>query len=266
MGNPKFKRLVVIADLHCGHRVGMTFPKYQSQIKGRKYHRIQVETCDWYKSEIDKLKPIDVLAVDGDCVEGGGQRSGKTELITADYREQRMMAVEAITYPDAPSIIIARGTAYHVSPDGQDQEDGIADELKKKKLRVKIGDHEFFNINGVIFDMKHHIGTTQTPYSKLTAISKDQLWNLIWNDYKAQPRADILLRAHTHTYVFGGDSSWFGVGLPALQAMGSKFGARKMSKHIDFGIFHFDIYKDGSWTWTPHILDVQSQKATVTRF
>jgi hypothetical protein len=263
-----FKRLLVIADTHCGHRVGLTPPQYTTQVIGgkatKKYYKIQVETWDWFTKEVDKLKPIDVLATNGDLIDGTGSRSGGTELITTDIRTQRKMAVESIEHIESPKIIMARGTDYHVSPNGQDAEDLIYDELKKN-YKVKIGDHEFFNINGVVFDMKHHIGSTSVPYSRGTAISKDQVFNVLWHDYEEQPRADVLFRAHAHYYFYCGDGSWHGIVLPALQAQGSKYGARRKSGHVDFGFVHFDIYKDGSYTWTPHILRVVSQRATVVK-
>lgn len=260
----KYKRVVVAGDLHCGHRVGLTPPIYQTAFKEKKstkYLKIRKECWGFVESEINELKPIDILALDGDLIDGPGGRSGGTELLTTSIKDQRDIAIEAIRFFDAPNIIIARGTAYHVSPDGQDAEDDIAE-----ILGAKIGDHEFFDINGVVFDMKHHLGNTSIPHGKSTAISKEQLWNLIWADYEAQKRADVVLRAHNHYYSYNGDDTWLGINLPALQAMGSKYGARRCSILVKFGFVHFDVYEDGSFTWTPHILRVKAQKATVTKY
>jgi len=265
MAKPKpYKRVIFAADPHCGHRVGLTPPVYQSAFKEKKsekYLKIRKECWNFVSTEVDKLKPIDILAIDGDLIEGPGARSGGTELLVTSIKEQRDIAVEAIRFFQAKNTIIARGTAYHVSPDGQDAEDDIAE-----ILGAKIGDHEFFNVNGVMFDMKHHLGGTSISYGKSTAISKDQLWNLIWADYEAQDRAEIIIRAHNHWYNFTGDDTWLGINLPALQAMGSKHGARRCSGLVKFGFVHFDVYEDGSYTWMPHILRVKSQKATVTKY
>uniref|UniRef100_A0A6M3XVY7 Calcineurin-like phosphoesterase n=1 Tax=viral metagenome TaxID=1070528 RepID=A0A6M3XVY7_9ZZZZ len=265
MAKPKpYKRIVFGADPHCGHRVGLTPPLYQSAFKEKKsakYLKIRKECWNFIGDEVEKLKPIDLLALAGDLIEGPGGRSGGTELLTTSIKEQRDISVEAIRFFEARNIIISRGTAYHVSPDGQDAEDDIAE-----ILGAKIGDHEFFDVNGVTFDMKHHLGGTSIPHGKSTAISKEQLWNLIWADYDAQKRADVVLRAHNHYYSYNGDDTWLGINLPALQAMGSKYGARRCSNLVKFGFVHFDVFEDGSFTWMPHILRVKSQAATVTRY
>ena len=256
-----FKRVVFGSDFHCGHRVGLTPPKYQSQINNKKYHDIQRECWKWYVKTLDSLKPIDVYSVVGDLADGTGGRSGGTELITSDMRIQGEMAVECIKQAEAEAVLITRGTAYHVSPGGQDIEDIIAKDVGAKKCE----DHGWYDINGVIFDVKHHIGSTSVPYSKGTQVSKEQILNLIWADYQDQPRASVFIRGHVHTFFHCGDTTWLGITLPALQAMGSKFGARRCSGHISFGIVSFDVFEDGSYTWMPHIIPVEAQKATALR-
>uniref|UniRef100_A0A6M3LF23 Calcineurin-like phosphoesterase domain-containing protein n=1 Tax=viral metagenome TaxID=1070528 RepID=A0A6M3LF23_9ZZZZ len=241
--------------------MGLTPPKYQSQIKGKKYHKIQVECWEWYCKKLEELKPIDIFCVNGDLIDGTGDRSGGTELITTDMREQREMSVECIKKAHAETVLITRGTPFHVSPAGQDAEDDIGKEVKAKKVE----DHGWYNINGVVFDVKHNVGSTSVPYSKGTQISKDQIWNLIWADYNDQPRARIFIRSHVHYFFHCGDTQWLGVTTPALMAMGSKYGARRCVQHIDFGLVHFDVYKDGSYTWMPHIIPVQAQKALAVK-
>lgn len=92
-----FKRFLIGADLHCSHRVGLTPPRFQSQIKGKKYYKIQNECYDWYAKELETLKPIDIYCLNGDLIDGDGGRSGGTELITTDIREQREMAGACIS-------------------------------------------------------------------------------------------------------------------------------------------------------------------------
>lgn len=255
----RFKRNVVIADAHCGHRVGLTPPQYQSAIQGHKYHRIQVETWGLYTGIIDSLKPIDNLFVNADMVDGKGDRSGGSELITPDMRIQVDMAREVILYAEADAIVMTRGTPYHVSPGGEDWEDVLAREVEAKK----IGDHEWIDVNGVVFDMKHKVGSSSIPHGRGTPIAKEKLWNMIWADHEDQPKSDIIIRSHVHYhYLVGEPPRWIGMTTPALQAMGSKFGARQCSGHVDWGLVHFDIKDNGEWEWKSHIIPVVSQKAS----
>jgi len=255
-----YKRVLIGADFHCGHRVGLTPTSYQSQIKGRKYYNIQRECWEWYSAKVKELKP-DIYIINGDLIDGTGARSGGTELIDSDIKVQQKMAAECILEAKADTVMILRGTPYHTSPNGQDAEDTIGDMVKAKKVE----DHGWYNVNGTIFDVRHHVNSTSVPYSKGTQISKDQIWNMIWNDYNDQPKARIFIRSHTHYFFHCGDTLWLGIITPALQAMGSKYGARKCTGHVDFGLVHFDIFEDGSYTWMPHIIQVAAQRASAVK-
>lgn len=260
-----FKRVVAIGDKHGGHRVGLTPPKWQTAIPGKKYHRIQVELWDEFTGIIDYLQPIDILIVNGDSIDGRGKRSGGTELITVNRLEQVEIAAYAINYCKAKKVVMTRGTPYHT---GTKEE--WENELAKKVNCKKIGDHEFYNINGVIFDVKHHVGTSSIPHGQHTAVSRDRLWNLIWSEYKMQPKADILLRSHTHYFTVQGGVDWMGYTLPALQGMGSKFGAKICSGLVHWGLIWFDVYNEPRgfgerWKMGKYIVGIRSQKATVIK-
>lgn len=257
----KKKRVVIMSDPHVGHRVGLTMPKRQSAIHGQKYLQIQRECWNYVDAKIKKLKPIDVLILNGDCIDGRGVRSGGTELIQPSVLKQADWCVEIIKHIGAKNIVIARGTDYHCSINGEDIEDYIA-----KEVGAKVGDHEFVDINGLVFDIKHHLGNTSIPHGKGTAISREWLWNGIWAAHEAQPKADVIIRSHVHWCLHIGDpGEWLGIVTPALQAMGSKFGARQCSGFVDFGFIHFDIKSKEDFLWQAHKFRILSQKATVTK-
>ncbi|KKN15341.1 hypothetical protein LCGC14_0987020 [marine sediment metagenome] len=268
MGKKKrnFTRVVIGGDKHCGHRVGLTPPPWQSAILGRKYYNIQRELWKEFTGIIDYLKPIDVLMMNGDAIDGRGERSGGTELIVTNRQKQVDMAAHCINYCKAGKVVLTRGTPYHTGKT-EEWEDMLADQVNADK----IGDHEFYNINGVIFDVKHNIGTSTIPHGKFTAIARDRLWNLIWSEYKMQPKADILIRSHVHYYLHLGEVDWDGYITPALQGMGSKFGAKICSGIVHFGLIWFDIYDKPRkitgkrWEMDKYIIGIKSQRATVTK-
>jgi len=259
-----FKRFVIGSDMHCGHRVGLTPPFWQSATRGNKYHRIQVELWDEFTSIIDYLKPIDILAMNGDCIDGRGDRSGGTELIVLDRRDQIKMAAAAINYCGADKVVITRGTPYHVGKK-EEWENDLADQVKCNK----IGDHEFYKVNGVIFDIKHHIGSSAIPHGQFTPVARDRLWNLIWSEYEMQPKADILIRSHVHYFLGMMGVDYEAYVTPALQGMGSKYGAKICSGLVHWGLIWFDIYDEPKefgkrWEMNKHIVGIRSQRATVT--
>jgi len=252
----KFKRVVVLSDLHCGHRVGLTPPKWQERCTNPKYNRIQKELWEFFHKQIKALKPIDVLLINGDVIDGKGQRSGSTELITADRVEQAEIAAECILPIKADSIIITYGTPYHTGL-SEDWEDVVAQRIRARSIRSQ----EWINVNGLIFDLKHFISRSTIPHGKGTPIAKDKLWNLIWAEYEEQPNADIIIRSHVHGLDYIGNSNkWLGMTTPALQGQGSKYGARIPSQHIDFGFVHFDVTSKTQWNWRAHLLVAKAQK------
>jgi len=222
------KRVVFISDLHCGHRAGLTPPEFQSMIPGRKYYDITRETWKAYSKKIKELGDIHTLVVNGDLVDGIGNRSGGTELLTTDMKTQCKIAECCIKEVGAKNIVVIRGTPYHSSPAGQDWEDTISTNVKAKK----IADHEWLEINGTIFDIRHHVNGTSTPH-KGTPLTNQQLSNLMWNEREGQPKGDVLIRSHVHNFFFCGAGHWLGITTPALQAAGSKFGARKCNMPVD---------------------------------
>ena len=91
----------------------------------------------------------------------------------------------------------------------------------------------------------------------------EQVWTL--SDY--QPNAQIVFRSHVHVHVFSGrilgTKMQYVATTPALQAMGSKFGARRCSSLVDFGFMHVDVHADGKWEMPVcHWAHVKAQKAT----
>ena len=265
--NRQTKRLVVLADLHCSHLSGLTPPRWQlgtqhaAHPKHQKWRAIERECWKFYAKTLRQLQPIDVLVVNGDLIDGRGERSGGTELITLDRSLQCEMAVECIEQAKADFVIITYGTSYH-SGQLEDWEDSIA---KHFEPHSKIGAHEWLDLNGVVFDFKHKVGTSSVPHGRKTPVEREKLWNALWADAGLQPRADYVIRSHVHYceggFSYRGGRQVWAMTTPALQAMGTKYGARQCSGLVDFGLVHFDITPKGGVTWHPHVVKIVSQQA-----
>lgn len=275
------KKLCIISDLHCGHKVGLTPPKYQEPLHQRNKHlanlaRYQRRYWNFYTNAIDKHGPFDVVFDLGDNIDGKGERSGGTEQITCDRNQQCETAVECITRATGkqteslPSgtiiakrdtgarLIMVKGTPAHVGSD-EDTEEIVANLAGAEK----IGAHEYVDIEGVVFDLKHQpAGGSQVPHGRHTGIARDRLWNLLWNDAANFPKADVLLRGHVHYFNYCGGPDWLAMTLPALQGLGSKYGTLRCSGIVDFGIVIFTI-DDGAYTWHAETLKVQASQSVI---
>jgi len=239
-------RVVFFGDSHCGSNVGLTPPAYQYKyIKDpkteehrtrNKWASLQKECWDWYVNTMDMLQPIDLLLNMGDNIDGDGERSGGTELITTDRKVQVCMAIEAIEIAKAKKMTMVYGTPYHTGK-AEDFEVDIAAHFK-----CKIGCHEWEEINGCIFDLKHKQSNCKNP---ATGIWDNIVDNREWAGLGEQPKADVLVRAHTHRFVMLKIEDCIGIGIPALQAYGTKFGAKECTRKVQFGLLALDVWPDG---------------------
>jgi len=259
------KRVVVISDLHCGHRVGLTPPGWQyhasaANIERRKYAKMQAGVWKFYAETIDHLQPIDILIVNGDLVDGKGERSGGTEQLEPSFIKQAEMAAECLRYAQAKHIVITYGTPYHAGAD-EDFEGIVA-----KNVGASIGSHEFVNVDGLIFDIKHHIGGSTIPHGRFTAVARDYLWNELWAARNGQPRAQILIRSHVHYCIWCGTPDALMIVTPGLQGYGSKYGTRRCSGTVDIGLISFDVENKEEWSWQKYLFEAEYLKVKILKF
>lgn len=263
----KSKRLGVVSDLHAGHRVGLT-PQgghwRGAGIENGKYQPLRRECWNWYKTTIKRIEddmPCSAIAVVGDCCDGKGSRSGGTELLVSDPREQAKMATEALLAWKCDRFFIVRGTPFHAGMEF-DWENMVVDGLRLAGREASIDDHAWLDINGCVFDIKHHVRNSSAgEKTRYTAVAGAREWNKQWHlRGNQQPLADVVLRGHVHSYKGAVDATGAAFSLPALQAAGSKFGAKLCESTVDYGMMHFDIDKYGEFSYKAHLLVARAQK------
>jgi hypothetical protein len=259
------QRILVMSDFHCGHLVGLTPPAWQlnprnTTTKANKFAKIQRELWGYVAREVEALRPIDTLFVNGDLIDGRGKANeGGTEHITTDREEQAAMAVEIIKIVGAKDVVLTFGTTFHTGADGEDWESIISQRTGARK----IGSHEFVRVGGVTFNLKHHLGSSAVPHGRYTALAREKLWEELWQSRKGFPQADVLIRSHVHYHTFIGGPGWLAMTTPALQGLGSKYGARRCNGIVDFGFIHFDLDGKGGYSWQSHIVEFQNQRPEV---
>lgn len=254
------KRVVVISDLHAGSKVGLT-PKDWIQHEDSEYGRIQLQLLDSFEGLIEPYLNPDLLIVNGDAIDGTGERKGGIEQITTNRLEQVEMAGELINSIGAKKVIVIHGTPYHTGKEEDFEEllPNYADNVER------VGMHEFIDVNGVIFDCKHHCAGSSVPQGRHSAVAKERMWNYMWTEFGEHPKSDVILRSHVHYFSFCGASSWIGMTTPCLQAGCTSYGVKKMSGTIDFGFVHFDVAADSTFTWDSHIVKLNNWRNDVVR-
>lgn len=240
------KHAVIISDMHCGHLFGMTPPMWwmpeSDKHEEMKIATWQRKTWEWLATKAAKIGPIDHLIVNGDAIEGSGDRSGGTELITTDRHKQVEMAFDTINLFDFDKITIIRGTPYHTG-EKEDYEDVLA-----QKYFTYAQDHAWLEYAGCIIDFKHYVGSSTIPGTIPQSLTRDAVWNLMWAEHEMQPRAKVFIRSHLHHFYQAGDDDCLCLVTPALQGW-TKYGGRKMSKTISFGFLEISISDEGEFGW-----------------
>lgn len=250
------KRLVIISDLHCGHRAGLTPPGWgysedsESETR-RHFAKLQRLQWEWFSETIAALQPIDTLLVNGDAIDGKGERSGGTELFEADRHEQAAIAARCISEARAKKVYIIRGTPYHVGKE-EDFEDTVAQLVEADH----IGYHDWIDVEGVIFDCKHKTSSSVIPHGRHTGPARAKLWNSLWAERGLQPKAHVIVRSHVHYLDYSGDATGLVMVTPALQSFGSKYGAAQCEGTVDVGLVNFDCEK-GDYSWKAHLMDMK---------
>lgn len=267
------KKIIAISDLHCGHVAGLTPPQFQLQYfedsttKMNKWAGLQRELWTNFENIIERNKPFDLGFSLGDTIDGKGSRSGGTELITSDRNSQVDMAVYVHNYIRDKSCknfkwVGVYGTGYHTSGEGGEDWEAIVAERADFE---KIGSHEWVDVNGCIFDLKHHVSSSSVPHGRHTPVAKEKLWNVLWAEQNLQPNSNVILRGHVHYAAFAGGPGWVAMTLPALQGMGTKYGSRYCSGLIHWGITVFEVADDGTFDFLQEIINIDAQKAKVIK-
>lgn len=242
----KYKRVLVLSDMHSGHHVGLTHPDWQK--RKSKYYEYQHKMWNFYQQTIESLKPIDIVVFNGDAIEGKGEKSGGTELLTADRDEQCEIAIDNLSIIKPKEFWFVAGTPYHT---------GVSEDFEKKiakHFNSKFKSHLFLKVNDLIFSFKHKIGTSTIPYGRYTPLAKEKMWNLYWEEINGQPKVDVFGRSHVHYFDYCGNDSYLALTTPALQGIGSKFGSRQCSGIVKIGMVSFDIIDRDNWSWNSHIM------------
>lgn len=266
------KRDVLIfagSDLHCGHDSGLTPPSFNTKpgddfpSRHHKLHIIRTKLWEWFAAELKRLGRPDIAIWNGDLVDGSGLKSGGTEDLELPI--QVKMAAKTIQIVGASENHLVRGTGYHVGSTTTTLEDEVFNEIKQSKLD-DIGDEGHYDIRGLIINAKHEMGQSRSPVSQFTGLSTEMLLQMLWAEEKQQPQANLLLRAHIHRCGSVAKPSlnraaW---SMPALQGLGSVYGARKKAGlPVHFGFLEIRVKSREDWLVIAHLAPMELQKAHV---
>jgi hypothetical protein len=243
----KTVRCLVYSDSHCGQEFGLTHPDFDATPNDTtspryRHYRLRRKMWDFFDETIKMLQPIDIVFDLADNIDGKGDASAGTELILPKLAEQIDCATACLQHIGAGAVYMVYGTPYHVG------RDNCEDTIAKNVGAVKIGDHDFLRVNNTVFDYSHFVGGGALPTSAFAPLARERLNNMLWNEHDEYPKANIILRGHTHRCVVASEpGNWLAMTCPALQ-LSSKFGRSRIRSVVHFGLVWFDV-ADDEFVW-----------------
>lgn len=230
----KYFRAIHIGDFHSGHILGLTPPNWHSE----EYRAWQLPLWQFYTDMMKQFGHVDVAFLGGDLIEGPGYKESTSNL-TTDVGKQAEMAVQAIDHIKADKFHVIRGTGFHT--DGHTSyEDKIAN-----ALGVEAVDEYRCDIYGRLFNVRHVVGRSDTPYGQHTQNQKEMINEMLQSELEDYKSADVLLRNHVHycTTASVGDATRGIVRhvytAPALQLRGPKQSA--FTRKLRTWLYHVGV-------------------------
>lgn len=240
------KTFMASGDWHVGSDYGLTMPEHRSPKK--MIRDGQAKCWDFFANEVEKIRPIDVLLINGDAIDGKNDKSGGNELTESSRTAQIQRVLDIIKFINPKQyVLLTYGTGYHVGMK-DNWEDLIKTHLNfhdDNDLDAKIDGILNFDIDDVSIFARHKIGSSGIPHGRHAALARERLWK-VYEAYETNDTApDILLYSHVHYYAvvsgFSRGKQYFGFTLPALQNAGGIYGKTQCSGIVHFGFLSFDI-------------------------
>ena len=258
MVTKKSYKILVIADTHSGHEIGLTPPNWDDDSgppRRKSLYAIRRYTWDWFEKQIHAHGPYDATIFNGDAIDGKGDKTGGTEQLFTDRKDQSDMAIDILKRFPLGKLYMSYGTPYHTGK-SEDWERDIARPNRDIGWQgaEKLEGEGNLEIAGCIINYRHHVGRSTIPHGRHTAIARERLWNLLWAEREEFPKANILIRSHVHYLSYCGGPNWLAFTTPAACAYGTKFGARIVTGIVDCGFIVIEISSKGEYTWKPILL------------
>lgn len=228
---PRPMRVVAVADMHVGSRVGLANPA-RSPINDA-LAPVRVALFDvWEAAAHGPWHAPDALIVNGDVIEGQNRKGGGAGTWSTQLLEQADHAVGLLRMWDAKRVYVIRGSGYHVETNGLQVEEYVARQLRAEEypgqesidpeLRDRSGWHWYLHLGGVTFHVSHHISVSKVFHYQSTPTARQMLQaklNDMLRHHVSRYKTDIVLRGHSHYYNMVGFSGSTGLVMPCWKGL-----------------------------------------------
>ena len=236
--------------MHCGHKGSICHPSYN-------INNEQKRAWEFFWKGILKYKPFTHLFLNGDAIDGRGVKHSNHQM-TTDRATQCSMVCKILNEikkvnKQPMKYYFTRGTSVHTGQDGDEFENTIAEKfLNDGYNKPIIDDALLVEIDGVKFDLKHHVGRSVLPHGKPSPLMRSGVLKIFAETITGEKAADIFIRSHVHYHVFCEIYGKTMLTTPALQFW-SEYGARLCEGIVEFGFIVCDVNKGKVVQWHKYI-------------
>jgi len=211
------RTVIIVSDLHVGSRWAIFPPGFQLST-GETYQLNEGQQYlyeSWCHMQDNLPRRFDALIINGEHTHGQNPKEDARDLIEQDPEWQARAAVELLQplTKRARVTLVTQGSRYHTSPGGR------ADEACAHLLKAYPAPDGHYawtwalwNIDGILLDVAHRQSVT-IRYGGMP-LEREQQFDRMSADIKGGS-ADIIIRAHTHTYKFLNIDGELSVSTPA---------------------------------------------------
>lgn len=216
-------RIVVIGDMHCGHKMALTPDSYFNDTT----NDYQKWVLGCWNDLVDRFKHPDYLILNGDLCDGMGVKNMGVECITTDIDEQADMAAELLApmIGEKTSVKVLNGSGYHIGEcHGMNGDARVAEKIGGEF----VGFDYTLDIDNDRIQFAHGSGGGKmNPDTNI----RQEMQLAINNAQKLKQKPPtMLVRSHIHRYFVDGSATIVGYVTPCWQ-YSSRF-THKMSANI----------------------------------
>ena len=258
------KSLVIYSDIHTGSRHAVCT---NDPINGYKPNQLQKEFFQIWNETIDSLhqKPR-FKVINGEPFDGVNKKSNGAGQWSVSMGDQILEAEKLIKLIPGDETILVKGSGYHVDDAGTSYEEILAMKIGAKKYSTWYNDsfaEDFCQIrlNGVLFNITHHIGFARWAAYRTTALAREMAALHFMKDNLGD--VGVMVRSHVHYFVAIKFVHSLGFTNPAWKYPDRHLFRGGMGGVIpNIGCTEVIVESNGKIILEPHIVDVK-QKAGV---
>lgn len=203
------KSIVILSDIHCGSETSVSS---KNEDHKDQFSILREKLRDgWYWAKDQLHQTPDALVINGEVINGAADWG--EENWTNDYYEQAQDGIELLKAYKPKSIMMTRGSNWHVQVKGTNIERFIAKELNATpyspfgdaiRHNTNVANYLFLHANGWILQIAHHLRPASAAFYKTTPMARElvaaELNIRKWLPKKYHGLPYILVRGHVHHF------------------------------------------------------------------